>query len=205
MILPTELDRVAEMAEEVRRLTDRADLTDLADRYLRALDDGVFDEERARFGVHRRRRTQLPRRVTTAGSTALPSSPVASWATGTGRTTNVSHYSVELKGDRATISWNIIAVHVHPGAPPPPMLSRHFYLGGRFDGAARRTRRGWRLRRLALRVVWTAGPGIPSIAATMAGANRDRFEEIKTGKAGRWRFRAWHGSGRSSTPSTTRA
>jgi hypothetical protein len=30
---------------------------------------------------------------------------------------------------------------------------------------------GWRLHRLALRVVWTTGPGIPSIAAVMATTN----------------------------------
>jgi SnoaL-like domain len=169
MMLPTELDRVAEMAEEVRRLTDRGDLTDLADRYLRALDDGVFDEARARSVFTDDVELNFPpgdhRGIN--GVAEFTRGFMGHWD----RTHhNVSHYSVELKGDRATISWNIIAVHVHPGSPPPPMLSEHFYLGGRFEGAARRTRRGWRIRRLALRVVWTAGPGIPSIAATMAGA-----------------------------------
>src|SRR5262249_43770910 len=84
----------------------------------------------------------------------------------------VSNYHVELDGDRATIAWNIVAVHVHHGSPPPPASAAHFYLGGRFEGAAVRTQDDWRLRRLGLRVVWTAGPGIGSIAATMASANK---------------------------------
>ncbi|MFJ8850413.1 hypothetical protein [Streptomyces sp. NPDC102437] len=38
-----------EMQRQVRALTDRAEITDLMDRYLRSLDDGAFDEEWARL------------------------------------------------------------------------------------------------------------------------------------------------------------
>ncbi|MFI5977693.1 hypothetical protein [Streptomyces sp. NPDC051452] len=37
-----------EMQRQLQALTDRAEITDLMDRYLRSLDDGVFDEEWAR-------------------------------------------------------------------------------------------------------------------------------------------------------------
>ena len=170
MMFPTELDRVAEMAEEVRRLSDRADLTDLADRYLRALDERAFDEVQAYSVFTDDVELNFPPgdHSGIVGVAEFNRGFMGHWD----RTHhNVSSYFIELDGDRATIAWNIIAVHVHPGSPPPPTHAEHFYLGGRFEGAARRTKRGWRLRRLALRVTWTAGPGIPSIAATMASAN----------------------------------
>lgn len=37
-----------ELRRQVRALTDRAEITDLMDRYLRSLDEGAFDEEWAR-------------------------------------------------------------------------------------------------------------------------------------------------------------
>ncbi|HEY0803498.1 MAG TPA: nuclear transport factor 2 family protein [Pseudonocardiaceae bacterium] len=170
-------------AELVRRLTDRADLADLADRYLRALDDGVFDQARAGSVFTDDVELHFPPgdHSGIAGVVEFTRGFMRHWA----RTHHtVSNYVVELDGDRATIAWNVIAVHVHHGAPPPPASAAHFHLGGRFDGAAVRTRHGWRLRRLALRVVWTAGPGIPSIAATMAnGTERQEDGDSQLGKA----------------------
>lgn len=161
---------VAELAAEVQRLSDRNALADLADRYLRALDEGVFDEERARSVFTNDVTLNFPPgdHHGMAGVAEFTRGFMRHWD----RTHhNTSHYRIDIDGDRANIAWNIIAVHVHHGAPPPPASAEHFYLGGRFDGDAVRTHRGWRLRRLALRVVWTAGPGIPSIAAVMAGGN----------------------------------
>lgn len=166
----TQADQVAELALEIRRLSDRAALTELADRYLRALDEGNFDQQRARLVFSEDVTLDFPPgdHHGLAGVADFTSSFMGHWA----RTHhNVSHYHIELDDDQATIAWNIVAVHVHRGSPPPPASAAHFYLGGRFEGAAVRTEHGWRLRRLALRVVWTAGPGIHSIAATMTGVN----------------------------------
>jgi hypothetical protein len=161
---------VAGLAAEVRRLSDRAALADVADRYLRALDEGVFDEERAHSVFTDDVTLNFPpgdhRGI--VGVAEFTQGFMRHWD----RTHhNTSHYRIDIDGDHANIAWNIIAVHVHHGSPPPPASAEHFYLGGRFDGSAVRTHRGWRLRCLALRVVWTAGPGIPSIAAVMAGVD----------------------------------
>jgi hypothetical protein len=162
--------QMAELATEVRRLSDRVALADLADRYLRSLDENSFDQARARLVFTEDVALSFPPgdHHGLAGVAEFTRGFMSHWA----RTHhNASNYHVELDGDRATIAWNVVAVHVHHGSPPPPASAAHFYLGGRFDGAAVRTQHGWRLRRLALRVVWTAGPGIGSIAATMTGAN----------------------------------
>ena len=39
---------IEEMQRQLQTLTDRAEITDLLDRYLRSLDEGFFDEEWAR-------------------------------------------------------------------------------------------------------------------------------------------------------------
>lgn len=158
---------MTELEHLIRGLADRADLADLADRYLKALDDGDFDQARAVEVFTSDVDLDFPpgSHHGITGVAEFTRSFMRHWA----RTHhNVSSYQVEVDGDQATIAWNLIAVHVHHGAPPPPASAEHFYLGGRFDGVATRTPQGWRLNRLALRVVWTAGPGIPSIAATMA-------------------------------------
>ena len=161
--------QVAELAAQVRQLADRAALTDLADRYLLALDEGTFDQARAASVFTEDVLLEFPPGTHRglAGAAGFTSGFMAHWD----RTHHLaSSHHIDLMGDRATVAWNVIAIHVHHGSPPPPAPSRHFYLGGRFAGTAVRTRLGWRLHQLALRVVWTAGPGIPSIAATMASA-----------------------------------
>ena len=159
--------QVRRLAAQVQDLADRTAIGDLIDRYLLGLDEGAFDSERARSvftddvelafppGTHH----GLP------GLVEFTKDFMGHWE----RTHHhASNYVIDLDGDRADVAWHVVALHVHPGSPPPPAPGQHFQLGGRFDGTAVRTPDGWRLRRLALRVIWTTGIGIPSIAATMA-------------------------------------
>jgi predicted ester cyclase len=160
---------LAALAADVRQLTDRAAVASLADRYLRSLDEGDFDAVKARAIFTKDVALSFPPgdHAGIAWIAEYTHGFMRHWE----RTLhNVSHYLIEVDGDQATIAWNVFAVHVHHGSPPPPAHSDHFYLGGRFTGTAVRTYSGWRLRRLTLRVAWTAGPSIPSIAAVMAGA-----------------------------------
>jgi hypothetical protein len=157
----------------LRRLTDRADLADLADRYLRALDGGAFDQEWARSVFTGDVELDFPpgSHQGIDGVADFTRGFMGHWD----RTHhNVSHYAIEPDGDRATVAWNVVAIHVHPGSPPPPASAPHFYLGGRFEGVARRTAGGWRLSRLELRVVWTTGPGIREIAQVMTGTDGEQ-------------------------------
>lgn len=162
---------LAALAAEVRQLTDQAAVASLADRYLRSLDDGDFDAVKARAIFTKDVAFSFPPgdHAGIAGVAEYTHGFMRHWE----RTLhNASHYLIEVDGDQATIAWNVFAVHVHRGSPPPPTHSDHFYLGGRFTGTAVRTYSGWRLRHLALRVAWTAGQSIPSIAAVMAGAEK---------------------------------
>jgi hypothetical protein len=166
---PSASDVLTELAAETRRLADRFALGELVDRYLLALDEGTFDQARAAGVFTADAALAFPPgdHHGLPGLAEFTSSFMAHWL----RTHHhASNYVISLDGDRARIAWNVIATHVHPGSPAPPAPGRHFQLGGTFDGVALRTAGGWRLRRLELRVVWTTGTGVPSIAATMAGA-----------------------------------
>lgn len=154
-------------ADVLRRLSDRVELCELVDRYLASLDEGVFDDAWARslftddaelsypVGSHRG----------TAGLVGFTADIMGRWQ----RTHHHgSNHLVSVAGDAASLRWNLLAVHVPVGAPPPPASVDHFYLGGKFTAEAVRTTDGWRFRRLQLRVVWTSGspaPEVPSIAA----------------------------------------
>jgi hypothetical protein len=144
------------LAAEVRRLSDLAMLVRLVDRYHASLDQGTFDHAWAMslftddveltfpVGSHRG----------IAGVPAFTAEIMARW----GRTHHHgSDVSIDLDGDRAAISWSLIASHVHFGSPLPPDATQYFQLGGRFTGLARRTPDGWRIDRLRLRIVWSTG------------------------------------------------
>jgi SnoaL-like domain len=160
-------------AAQLRVLADRAALSDMISGYFLALDERTFDEAQASAmftddvtlsfppGDHRG----------LAGLSEFTAGFMAHWAL---THHHCSDVAIELGGDRAALRWEVVATHVHHGSPPPPAQGNHFQLGGRFRGAAVRTERGWRITRLALRVLWTAGTGIPSIAATMASSRAGR-------------------------------
>ncbi|MCB5169609.1 nuclear transport factor 2 family protein [Streptomyces bambusae] len=144
------------LASEVRRLSDLAMLGRLVDRYLASLDQGSFDDAWAMSlfteGVELTFPVGSHRGI--AGVPAFTAEIMARW----GRTHHHgSDVSVDLDGDRAAISWSLIASHIHFGSPLPPDASEYFQLGGRFTGVARRTPEGWRIDRLRLRIVWSTG------------------------------------------------
>jgi len=171
----------AAVLQTLRRLSDRADLADLADRYLRALDERSFDQAWARSVFTSDIELDFPP-GSHRGITDVDGFTRGFMEHWDHTHHNISHYAIELDGDRAAIAWNVVAIHVHRGSPPPPASAAHFYLGGRFEGVARRTGDGWRLSRLTLRVVWTTGPGIRSIAQVMTGTDGEQV--ITTWKGG---------------------
>ncbi|MHC0432257.1 nuclear transport factor 2 family protein [Streptomyces sp. O3] len=160
----------AALAAEVARLTDLVELEKLVGRYLASLDEGVFDETWATSLFTEDVEMTFPvgshHGITGVGG--FTSEIMARW----GRTHHHgSDTSVDLgsDGDRAGLSWSLIASHVHHGSPVPPSPSEYFQLGGRFTGAARRTRDGWRFDRVRLGIVWTTGAvpkGVTEVDAT---------------------------------------
>ncbi|NMO34962.1 nuclear transport factor 2 family protein [Streptomyces sp. GMY01] len=146
-----------EMQRQLRTLTDRVEITDLMDRYLRSLDDGVFDDEWARafhtedvtaempVGAVRGREALL-RRVRQA--MALFDRTVHFGA----------DITVEIDGDRATARGAQLSTHVLADGTDGAFVS-----AGHVENELVRTADGWRISASALRVVWTQGtpPRVP--------------------------------------------
>jgi hypothetical protein len=145
------------LARQLRALTDRAEITELLDRYLRSLDEGRIDEEWARafhtedvvwrmpVGTFRGRDTVLER---TRSAMALFD-----------RTVHLStNVVVELDGDRATARGAQLSTHVLADGSEEVFVS-----AGHTETELVRTPEGWRISATSLRVVWTRGtpPRLP--------------------------------------------
>ncbi|MFD3567674.1 nuclear transport factor 2 family protein [Streptomyces sp. NPDC058671] len=173
---------LGELAAEVARLSDVAALNNLIDRYLASLDEGLadtpsgsdaapgagsgtdsgsgsgsgFDEMWAASLFTEDVELVFPvgSHQGLAGADGFLRQIMERWS-------RTHHHgslaSVEPDGDRAAVSWSLIASHVHFGSPVPPQPSAYFQIGGRFTGVARRTADGWRFARLRLRIVWSTG------------------------------------------------
>lgn len=161
---PAALAADPDLAAEVRRLSDRLAVTELVDRYLHSLDADQFDDEWARSMF-------TPDVVLTYpvgshqgidGVAEFTAQIMRRWA---GTHHLGGNCLVDLDGDRAAVTWNLIAYHIHPGSPPPPASGHHFRLGGKFDGDVVRTPHGWRFQRLRLRITWTAGSAVTGIVS----------------------------------------
>ncbi|MFJ7062325.1 nuclear transport factor 2 family protein [Streptomyces microflavus] len=169
---------LGELAAEVARLSDIAALNHLIDRYLAGLDEGLASSASTSTSGSGSGLGSGPG----SGFDAVWAAslftedvellfPVGSHQGLTGadgflreimeRWGRTHHHgslaSVEPDGDRAAVSWSLIASHVHFGSPLPPQPSAYFQIGGRFTGVARRTPDGWRFARLRLRIVWSTG------------------------------------------------
>ncbi|GHC40025.1 nuclear transport factor 2 family protein [Streptomyces cinnamoneus] len=150
-----------DMHRTVQTLTDRAEITDLMDRYLRSLDDGVFDEEWART-FHTEDVTADMPIGTVHGRDALLDHVSRGMAM-FDRTVHLSTNAViEIDGDRATVRSAQLSTHVLADGSESVFIS-----AGHADNELLRTANGWRISASALRVVWTQGtpPRLPDVAA----------------------------------------
>lgn len=137
---------------DLARLTDRLELTDLASRLGRWLDDGRFDDAHELFTEGAR--------VETPGGIAHGVERIADQARRNHADTRTQHVItnalVDLDGDRATIGANLVVAFAQAGAigdlPAP-----HFTLGERYELEAARTALGWRLTSLRTVPIWQVG------------------------------------------------
>ncbi|MFE2934689.1 nuclear transport factor 2 family protein [Streptomyces sp. NPDC059278] len=146
-----------EMRRQLQALTDRAEITDLMDRYLRSLDDGVLDEEWAR-AFHTEDVTAEMPIGTVHGRDALLAHIRRGMAL-FDRTVHLgSNAVIEVDGDRATVRGAQLSTHVLADGSDGLFIS-----AGHADTRLVRTADGWRISASALRVVWTQGtpPRLP--------------------------------------------
>ncbi|MFB7213532.1 nuclear transport factor 2 family protein [Streptomyces sp. NPDC056255] len=154
----------AEMQRQLRALTDRAEITDLMDRYLRSLDEGVFDEEWAR-AFHTEDVTAEMPIGTVHGRDALLAHIRRGMAL-FDRTVHLGTNAViEVDGDRATARGAQLSTHVLADGSGGLFIS-----AGHADNELVRTADGWRISASALRVVWTQGSP-PRLPAELAPAS----------------------------------
>lgn len=145
------------MRRELRTLTDRAEITDLLDRYLRSLDEGGLDEQWAR-AFHTEDVTAEMPVGTVSGRDALLVTVRRAMAL-FDRTVHLgTNQVVELDGDRASASGAQLSTHVLADS------EEVFISAGHTDTRLRRTADGWRISATSLRVVWTQGrpPRLPA-------------------------------------------
>ncbi|MFJ2585818.1 nuclear transport factor 2 family protein [Streptomyces sp. NPDC087538] len=155
-----------EMRRQLRALTDRAEIADLMDRYLRSLDEGVFDEEWAR-AFHTEDVTAEMPIGTVHGRDALLAHIRRGMAL-FDRTVHLGTNAViEVDGDRATARGAQLSTHVLADGSGGLFIS-----AGHADTELVRTADGWRISASALRVVWTQGspPRLPAELAPASAA-----------------------------------
>ncbi|MEW1861867.1 nuclear transport factor 2 family protein [Streptomyces sp. NPDC088194] len=136
-------------------LLDRAEIGGLLDRYLLDFDsrpDPPRDDSfyRSLFTEDLDLRFPVGGHRGLAGLAQFQHAAKRNWA----RTHHAStNHVVELLGDRAEVSAKLLVTHVHP-----PLSGRaDLRTGSRIEAEAVRTADGWRLRALAIHLVWSRG------------------------------------------------
>lgn len=148
------------MQRQMQTLTDRTEITDLLDRYVRSLDEGVFDEEWAR-AFHTEDVTAEMPIGTVHGRDALLARVRQGMAL-FDRTVHLGTNAViAIDGDRATTRGAQLSTHVLADGTGGVFIS-----AGHADAELVRTAEGWRISASSLRVVWTQGPPpqVPALA-----------------------------------------
>ena len=140
---------------ELAALADRAEISGLLDRYLLDFDDlPATAREDAWYGTLFTPDLELEFPVGghhgLAGLAGFQRAAKANWA----RTHHASaNHVVDLAGDSAQLSATLLVTHVHP----PQSGRTDLRTGSRIAANALRTPAGWRLRALAIRLVWSRG------------------------------------------------
>lgn len=145
-------DAAEQLQERLLALAERAELTQLCDRYVLHLDrdrdsddwlTSVFTADAHLtfpFGEYR-------------GLAGLAEFQQMA-RSNVDRTHHIaSTYDIELDGDTARVRVHLTAVHVLHREDP----GTHFAIGGHYEATAIRTAEGWRFSRLVFDLVWNAG------------------------------------------------
>jgi hypothetical protein len=133
----------------LQELTDRADLAELVTRQGLWLDERRFDDPASVLTADAS--------VVTQGGRAQGLHDIATQAhrvhSRFDRTQHVtSDVLIDLDGDRATVSANLIATFVNDAAPEPALM-----VGERYHFDAVRTPQGWRFSRIEITPLWRSG------------------------------------------------
>jgi hypothetical protein len=144
-----------DLARLVRSLSDRADISQLIDRYITAFDllaEEPHDDEwyRSVFTDDVLLVFPIGGHSGIDGLAEFNRAARAKWA----RTHHLSaNHLVTLGGDRATVRAHLLVTHV----PDIDGTAPHLSTGSHFDATAVRTPAGWRLAEMVFTLVWISG------------------------------------------------
>ncbi|MGW1544508.1 nuclear transport factor 2 family protein [Streptomyces sp. NPDC002309] len=147
------------LRERLRDLADRAEITELVDRYVTLLDvqdaDG-YDESWPRTVFTDDCRLDFP-----VGTVRGLDTAAAFHFDRKSRFARTHHlaanHGITLDGDTARVRVHILASHIHHDDGPDP--GGRFDIGGYSEAEAVRTPRGWRISRWRFHLVWSDGAG----------------------------------------------
>jgi uncharacterized protein (TIGR02246 family) len=139
-----------ELEPLVQRLRDESDIRELMLMFVRGLDDRDWDAYANTFAEDGEFEIMGQRRVGRLEIAAGPERDLTKFD-------RTQHYStnhrIELDGDRARASHDLLAIHIPDGARP----TEHADIGGRYVCECRRTSAGWRFSEVRLEIFWTRG------------------------------------------------
>ena len=148
-------------------LIDTSEITRIVDDYFRALDEKDFTKSRMEHIFSQDATIVRPNGAPTKGPEMIGKSHAESFARFRGSQHLVSNHAVTLSGDNADFRANLVALHLWKDTVDEAnLLNSSFIAGGVITGQAVRTKEGWKISRLANRVVWRAGTGFESILNT---------------------------------------
>lgn len=167
--------------------TDHAEISTLVDRLFRALDERVFTEGWASDYLTDDVRMETPVGNSEGGDAVRATEEALGRYESTQHIASGTIVDVAAGAGRATASWNALMTHVHHGATlrergadADPL----FVVGGRYEAELRRTSRGWRFHRVAVRAVWTKGQPPLGVAPRQTGPTDGRSAQSRAAAAG---------------------
>lgn len=149
------LSDIAKLQERIKLLEDKVEITDLLNSYAKTVDmasadhvnwpmwETYFTEDCVvtfPFGTHKGRNG-----LSEWGKAALASFQATHHLSG--------NFQIELNGDKAKATTNIIATHLFKKDVP----NDHFTLAGVYEWEFLCTSKGWKIKALKLSMVWTEG------------------------------------------------
>ncbi|GAB2550527.1 nuclear transport factor 2 family protein [Nocardia heshunensis] len=133
-------------------------ITQVFDRYFRALDEKHFDHKHFGEIFTEDGRIIRPNGTTVAGPAQIADSHAHSFARFEATQHLPTGHDATIDGETATVRANLVAIHLWKDSPADAgFLEKSFNAGGVVTAKLRHTQGNWRITEIALRIVWRAG------------------------------------------------
>ncbi|MCK9921951.1 nuclear transport factor 2 family protein [Frankia sp. AgPm24] len=160
-------ERISDRTASLNHWIDTAEITQVVNRYFRALDERVFDASHlgriftAGAGVIRPNGTQL------TGPAAIGDGHRESLARFESTQHLLTGHDVIVAGDNATLRANLVAMHLWDGARKSAGSAEDYFVAGSvITVRLQLTPQGWKITELVNDTIWRAGSGFTAMAHT---------------------------------------